>query len=257
MKCKVNRALQELFRKHRIFTSPSTDMPWELDQVLYVNNDASIEKYSNILAGNVIPKRMGAFSYSVSSLEIYMDIGRYCSIGPGVATMGSAHPTDWVTTSPFSFFPKPVPSFGAYYDDIGIEPTDVFEFQQAAPRLDIGHDVWIGAQALLRRDIIIGTGAVIGARTVVTKDVPDYAIVVGAPAKILRYRFPEIIIERLKALEWWRYGPDILQNLDVRDPEGFVGRMEQRVADGLPVLDADPLTIAAMRAVYPPPGSRA
>lgn len=253
MKCQVNRALQELFRKHRIFTNSGGDAGWDIGQLIHVNNDASVEKYANILSGTNVPKRLGAFSYTFSMLELYMDIGRYCSIAPGLTTMGSAHPTEWASTSPFSFFPKPVPGFGAYYQDQGIEPSPPFDFEQTAPRLDIGHDVWIGGQVLLRRDITIGTGAVIGARTVITKDVPPYAIVVGAPAKIVRYRFPETVIERLLALEWWNYGPDVLKALDVRDPEGFVARMEDRVAAGLPLLDADPLTAAAIRAAYPPP----
>lgn len=253
MKCQINRALQALLHKHRIFTSSKGEPGWDVGQLIHVNNDASIEKYSSIMAGTNVPKRFGAFSYTLSKLELYMEIGRYCSIAPDVTTMGSAHPTEWVSTSPFSFFPKPIPGFGAYYEDQGVEPSPPFHFGQTAPRLDIGHDVWIGAHALLRRDITIGTGAVIGARTVITKDVPPYAIVVGAPAKIMRYRFPEAVIERLLALEWWNYGPDVLMALDVSDPQGFVGRMEDRVAAGLPTLDAEPLTAAAIRAVYPPP----
>lgn len=240
MKCRVNRALQGLFRKHRIFTSLTSDTAWEIDQLISVSNDASIEMYSNILVGTIVPERLGAFSYTMSALEMYMTIGRYCSIAPGLNIMGSAHPTGWASTSPFSYFPDPIRGFGAYYQDIGATPAPSFEYEQTAPRLDIGNDVWIGAQAMLRRGITIGDGAIIGARSLVTKDVPDYAIVVGSPARIIRYRFPETIIERIQALQWWNYGPDILQAADVRDPEGFVGRMEERVAAGIPRLEAPP-----------------
>jgi acetyltransferase-like isoleucine patch superfamily enzyme len=252
VKFKVNQALQGLLEKHRIFRSSTPGEQWNIGDLIVVDDRALIEPYTHITSGNIVPRRMGAFSYTFSKLELYMDIGRYCSIAPGVTTMGSAHPAEWVSTSPFSFFPNPILGFDAYYKDIGAESPPPFHFAQTAPRLDIGHDVWIGAQTLLRRDITIGTGAVIGARTVITKDIPAYAIVVGSPARIIRYRFSEKIIERLLALEWWNYGPDILHSLDVRDPEGFISRMEDRVASGGSALDLQSLSVAAMRAVYPP-----
>lgn len=69
----------------------------------------------------------------------------------------------------------------------------------------IGNDVWIGASVLLARDISIGDGAVVAARSVVTRDVPPYSIVAGSPATIRRMRHPEETIKRLMALRWWQY----------------------------------------------------
>lgn len=67
----------------------------------------------------------------------------------------------------------------------------------------IEHDVWIGTGAVVLRGVVIGTGAVIGANAVVTKDIPPYAIAVGCPAKVIKYRFEEDRIRNLLASNWW------------------------------------------------------
>jgi acetyltransferase-like isoleucine patch superfamily enzyme len=73
-----------------------------------------------------------------------------------------------------------------------------------AKKLEIGNDVWIGQSAIILRQVSkIGDGAVIGAGAVVTKDVPDYAIVAGSPAKVIRYRFSQENIQKLKKEQWW------------------------------------------------------
>ena len=75
----------------------------------------------------------------------------------------------------------------------------------------IGNDVWIAAKSIVFQGVKIGNGAVIGAGSVVTKDVPDYAIVAGNPARIIRYRFTPDIIAYLNETKWWNY---TLDNLD-------------------------------------------
>ena len=72
------------------------------------------------------------------------------------------------------------------------------------PLTTIGNDVWIGAHAQIKSGITIGTGSIVAAGAVVTKDVPPYAIVGGVPAKIIRYRFPEETVEKLLKSEWWK-----------------------------------------------------
>jgi carbonic anhydrase/acetyltransferase-like protein (isoleucine patch superfamily) len=67
----------------------------------------------------------------------------------------------------------------------------------------IGHDVWVGVDALILSGVTIGNGAVIAARSVVTKDVPPYAIVAGSPARVVKYRFDEDTIAVLLAIAWW------------------------------------------------------
>ena len=139
---------------------------------------------------------LGGYSYTVSTLQ-YTHIGNYCSIAHGVDSTASGHPLNRVTTSPCT-----IPQTAA---------SDMFEvFRRQAPfnqiaEAHIGHDVWIGARAILLGGVRIGNGAVVGAGTVVTKDVPDYAIVGGVPAKIIRMRFDDATMERLRATQWYLY----------------------------------------------------
>ena len=139
---------------------------------------------------------LGGYSYTVSTLQ-YTHIGNYCSIAHGVDSTASGHPLNRVTTSPCT-----IPQTAA---------SDMFEvFRRQAPfnqiaEAHIGHDVWIGARAILLGGVRIGNGAVVGAGAVVTKDVPDYAIVGGVPAKIIRMRFDDATMERLRATQWYLY----------------------------------------------------
>lgn len=256
MKCKVNHALQGLLDKHRIYTNNKDEARWNIGEIIYVNDESIIEPYSHIFAGYTVPRRLGSFSYSFSRFVSGMSVGRYTSISWDVSMMGSKHPVEWASTAPFSYSPQSLVGIGGYFRDTNIDPPPPFDFPQDSERMDIGHDVWIGAGALLNRDISIGTGAVIGARSIVTKDVPAYAIVAGSPARVIRYRFSEDIIERLLALEWWNYGPEILHALDIRDPQGFIGRMEDRVGGGIAPLELKPLSAADIRAAYPPTAAK-
>jgi tetrahydrodipicolinate N-succinyltransferase len=90
---------------------------------------------------------------------------------------------------------------------VSFSDKDYFEENKA---ITIGHDVWIGARALIRDGVNIGHGAIIGAGAVVLDDVPSYAIVGGVPAKLIRFRFAEDIIKRLLELKWWEWSDDML-----------------------------------------------
>lgn len=152
--------------------------------------------------------QIGAFTYVSGELGVAMFasvIGRFCSIGGIVGA--PEHPTDWLTTHPFAFMrPALLPRFDKIPEFVRMAPdgTETYKFQQKTAT-HVGHDVWAAANSVIRRGLTVGHGAIIGAGAIVTKDVPPYAIVAGAPGKILRLRFPENIVERLLALEWWRY----------------------------------------------------
>ncbi|MGV2442242.1 CatB-related O-acetyltransferase, partial [Bacillus atrophaeus] len=75
----------------------------------------------------------------------------------------------------------------------------------------VGNDVWIGYQSCILSGVTIGNGAIIGAKSVVTKDVPPYSIVAGNPAKFIRYRFPQEIIDKLENLAWWDWDISVIK----------------------------------------------
>lgn len=120
-------------------------------------------------------------------------IGRFCSIAYQVTLGVGNHPTHLLSTHPFAT--------KSSYDREHTTPfKTVGDWRRPTV---IGHDVWIGQNAVVVQGVTIGTGAIIGACALVTKDVPPYAIVGGVPAKVIRYRFDDATIEALLASEWW------------------------------------------------------
>ena len=120
-------------------------------------------------------------------------IGAYCSFANGVQILlGGEHRADWVTTYPFARMNHRLR---------GVIQGD----PKSKGDVRIGNDVWVGREAMLLSGVTVGDGAVIGARSVVSKDVPPYAIVSGNPATIRRTRFPPDQIERLLAIQWWNW----------------------------------------------------
>jgi virginiamycin A acetyltransferase len=252
VKIMMGSKLAGLFARRRIYHGWGGKPRIRPGEVLTVNDDTALEPYSHVLNGLNLPKRMGAFSYAVGELDTDLVVGRYCSLAYGFAVMARPHPTAWASSSPFSYNTQILDGVAAYHADNGLVSEPLESFDYGPTDLVIGNDVWVGTDALIKRGVTIGNGAVIGARSVVTRDVPPYAIVAGVPARLLRYRFDERLIERLQALRWWDYGPDVLRPLDIRNPLGFVGGMEDAIAKGAVPLDLDPVTTREMiRAVEP------
>lgn len=110
-------------------------------------------------------------------------------------------------------------------------PKDAAErIRITGDQVKIGNDVWIGGKVIILRDVTIGDGAIIAGGAVVTKDVPPYAIVGGVPARVLRYRHPQHIIDRLLAIKWWDYEPMGLSGLDFADVAACLDGIEERIA---------------------------
>jgi acetyltransferase-like isoleucine patch superfamily enzyme len=242
----ITPALLELFRIRHIHSRFGGGVRWQEGDSLQINRQVELEPYCHILRGHSLPRRMGAFSYAVSELPPHVEIGRYNSIASGVEFITSEHPTDWVSTSPFSYSPYGLQGFTEYFQDHGVTS---FVLHAAAPfraaPVVLGHDVWVGQGAMFQGGVTVGDGAVVAARALVTQDVPPYAIVGGTPARVIRMRFPPALADRLRALAWWRFGPDVLQPLDVRDPEPFAERLETLLREAPPqVFAPEPLTWA-------------
>ena len=165
---------------------------------------------------------VGAFSYCVSGYLFGVNIARYCSFGEGVQIGRHSHPLNFGSTSPV-FYNQQSAVFGdkimsdCLHDSFNYS-TKPTQFQETF----IGNDVYIGHEALIMPGVKIGNGAVIGAKSVVTKDVPDYAVVAGCPAIVRRYRFSDAIIEQLLKSRWWEYSPKQLSKVSSDKPESFV-----------------------------------
>jgi virginiamycin A acetyltransferase len=155
----------------------------------------TIEKGSHVCAG-----RIGNHTYINKYCLIDRNtesIGNFCSIAYGVKIGLGNHPTNWVSTHPFAYDKK----YGF------VSKTKSFD-EQTKERCIIGNDVWIGANATILAGVHIGDGAIIGANSLVTTDIAPYSIVVGTPAKHIRYRFSESLIARLLELKWWNWDED-------------------------------------------------
>jgi acetyltransferase-like isoleucine patch superfamily enzyme len=146
-------------------------------------------------------------------------IGAYCSIAAEVhILLGGEHRLDWVTTNPIRVL-KNLP--GAWEDGHPASKGDVV----------IGNDVWLAHRTTILSGVTIGDGAVVGSASVVTRDVPPFAIVSGNPADVMRYRFPEETREALARIAWWNWPEDkVLASVDLLcsgDVEGFIERFDR------------------------------
>jgi chloramphenicol O-acetyltransferase type B len=121
-------------------------------------------------------------------------IGKFCSIANDVAIGLGGHPIELFSTSTLFYRIKNTLSISLVKQNLEFD-----EYKE----INIGNDVWIGARAIIMDGVTIGDGAIVAANSVVTKQVPPYAIVGGVPAKIIRYRFSETKIEELLELKWW------------------------------------------------------
>ena len=130
-------------------------------------------------------------------------IGKFCSIACGAKFLfNSANHT----LRSLSTYPCPI-----FYEEWGLEGKDIRQAWDNKGDIVIGNDVWIGYQAVILAGVTVGDGAIIGSRAVVTRDVPPYTIVGGAPAKPIRKRFDEETIARFRALRWWDWDQETIR----------------------------------------------
>lgn len=176
---------------------------------------------------------IGAFTLINGGAISHVRIGRYCSLAPDVRIGSVEHPTNWLTTAD-------VAQFSGVHDwDKFSAPDQVPALRQirrgyknSRPITELGNDVWIGQGVFIKAGVKIGDGAIVGARSVVTKDVPAYAIVAGTPATIKKMRFPQATVERLQKLQWWNYKIFDFFNEPLDDIEFVLARLESLEAAG-------------------------
>jgi phosphonate metabolism protein (transferase hexapeptide repeat family) len=165
--------------------------------------DSSFGIYCEVGARTkVAESSFGDYSYVVNDSDIiYTTIGKFCSIAAHTRINPGNHPLHRVALSHFTY------RSSAY--DMGPDDGAFFDWRRSF-RCVMGNDVWIGHGAVLLPGVKLGNGAAVGAGAIVTKDVPPYAIVVGNPARIVRYRFEPEIIAALERIAWWDWTHDKL-----------------------------------------------
>jgi phosphonate metabolism protein (transferase hexapeptide repeat family) len=167
----------------------------------------------------IVETEVGDYTYCASNVNvIYSEIGKFCSIASYVRINPGNHPTDRVTQHHMTYRRKQY-GFG------DSDEADFFDWRRSH-RCTIGHDVWIGHGVTVMPGVTIGTGAVVGSGAVVTKDIGPYEIAVGVPARVIKTRFPEELIERLLSTEWWNWDRATLESRfeDLSDVEFFLDR---------------------------------
>lgn len=183
--------------------------------------------------------QLGAFSYAVSGFFSSVMIGRYTSIGEQVQIGRASHPTNWTSTSPFFYLQDRLFDVGDGFKDAESylkygAPARHSVQATSFKSVIIGNDVYIGHGACIMPGVTIGDGAIVGAMSVVTKNVPAYGIVAGNPARLIRSRLDPIIFAQMLHLQWWRYAPWQLRDVDFSDPGAAIPGIKQVIENEEP-----------------------
>lgn len=153
----------------------------------------------------VVDCEIGKGTYISSNSKIVnTTIGKFCSIGPNLVCGWGIHPINGISSSPYFYST-------AKQNGSTLAKENLVEERKA---IKIGNDVFIGANVTILDGVTIGDGAVIGAGAVVSKDIPDYAIAVGCPIQIKKYRFTENQIAKLKQIAWWDFDDEKLKDVN-------------------------------------------
>lgn len=183
----------------------------------YFNQESIIEL--NSIQHNMKRKtKVGKYSYGPLCDDPAVEsIGAFCSIAKGCCVVGNAA-TKYISTHPFMFannngddeiiLPYSEYKNRPYYFE-GIVPKGTVE---KLKRIRIGNDVWLGKNVIITNGANIGNGVIAGAGAVITKDVPDYAVVVGVPARIIKYRFTSEQIDALNRIRWWEWSDEQIRD---------------------------------------------
>lgn len=166
-----------------VFLQAAIDHPcWEIGRYSYASAHSEPANWAQALAPYL-------FEFSPERLKI----GQFCQIGHGAQfiTSSANHRMDGVSTYPFDVF-----------DGTGLDPSRP-SMPKPGPDTVVGHDVWLGTEALVMPGVRIGNGVIVAAGAVVSRNVPDFCVVAGNPARVVKQRFDDATIARINAVAWW------------------------------------------------------
>lgn len=169
-------------------------------------------------------EQIGAFSYIGPGSEIKnAKIGRYCSIARNVAISPPEHPVDWVSSHPFQY--NGLNWFNENENWENVAGNCVWKGNSEIT--EIGNDVWIGRNVVIRKGVKIGDGAIVAANSFVNKDVEPYSVVGGQPARHLKFRHDCAIRQKLIELKWWDWIVPNPEKLSFDNPELFIKQFNE------------------------------
>lgn len=198
------------------------------------------EPYVQLREGHFDVCRIGAYTYLGGAGAVFRHIeriGRFCAIAGGIVAGQVEHGTDQLAVHPMftGSWAGTWPHLARFYgtgEQLGrAARAEAAAIAGRSARIVIGHDVWIGYGAFIRRGVTLGDGAVVAARAVVVEDVPPYGIVAGVPARLVRYRFDAPTRERLLALRWWDKGLAALTGVDYTCPQAALEQLARNCAE--------------------------
>lgn len=160
---------------------------------------------------------IGKYSYGPLCCDhrYIKSIGAFSGFGKG-SNVVLNHPMEYITMHPMIYAGRADEEVEYEYDELkkrpwyfpGVQPHDIKKVNR---RITIGNDVWFGENVIVTNGANIGNGVIAGAGAVITKDVPDYAVVVGVPARIIRYRYTPEQIEKLNKIAWWDWPDEVIR----------------------------------------------
>ena len=175
-----------------------------------------------ISIGNTVFVGAHSYMYDGGYLRDFVAFGRYCSIGRRVTIGAGTHSMNGISTSPYLNG-----GGGVAYTHEQKQLLGLLGKYRVKPQTIIGHDVWIGDGAVIMPGVTIGTGSIIGANSVVTRNVEDYSIVAGAPAKPIRRRFPQDVADKLVASKYWELPDELLKLQPLNNVFEFLERLKE------------------------------
>jgi virginiamycin A acetyltransferase len=201
--------MQKIFKKILLKLIP------ELKEILNESNNFKLIR-NRLIKSKISSKAKIYDPYTIENVELadysfinynsqitLTNIGKFCSIGPNFVCGCGIHPTNGISTAPM-FYANNRSNGMTFCEESKIEERTLVK---------IGNDVWIGINVTILDGVTIGDGVIIAAGSVVTKDIPDYAIYGGVPAKLIRFRFNEERILALKKIKWWDFEFDKLSEI--------------------------------------------